>query len=386
MGGVFMFILDINQFRGIDFAHNNELILPFKKMLLSNSFLMENLQRFYNQPLLENTLLEGVDKNYYILKQTWDITTDHYCFSPVAFSYMRINLNYFHSIEEGIPKINEECHLIVDRMIESNATSEISQCIGFPNYGRVARLMSHAKLVADLIEFISVDPHSHEKPVLEYIREHLLSTIGSSRKIEDVLHHIKGALEIDVHTVLQATLPLLSPSTLKQIENLVQGVEHIAFIVYPETSLTNLDHLALKAGFANNHQVFPSAIVAKELGSLIGKDQVPTQIFKAWGHNERKEKIGIEIFIPHEQTVIVNHWILEGIGTHIALRVKNKDSLPQIQDILIAQHMHIPEFMHNQPMQNEKEGSITLYFDTDFNHYKLRLEFYWKDEGVDKNS
>lgn len=214
---------------------------------------------------------------------------------------------------------------------------------------------------------------------LEFINHHHLEN-NDFNGVEEIIVTIRETLEIKSSDVLETLIPNLTGEVYKQIESLVSGVEHIAFMVPQETKIELLKTIASQTGFSENQVLFPSTFMAKELGKLIGKKEVPLQIFKAFGKNDRNEVIGIEVFIPKEKNSIVHQWIDQGICTHIALRAKSYESIEQINRILKAQHIEMAEIMQGAPRENLQEGSVSAYYDTYIGTDRFRLEFYFKSE------
>jgi len=202
--------------------------------------------------------------------------------------------------------------------------------------------------------------------------------MNEPQKTHDLLLQIQAILEANKHEVLKALLPQMTLRDLQGIEEEIDGVEHMAFILSPEVSLDALDRLLCQVGFPDNHKTMPSAVLAKELGALLGKEEVATTIFKAWGVNKRREKIGVEIFIPKEHPEVVQQWISQGIGSHLALRVKSEEAIAKIQEIMKSYKIEIPKFMNHKPMKNAVEKSTVLYFDLKGQNHNFRLEFYYK--------
>lgn len=198
------------------------------------------------------------------------------------------------------------------------------------------------------------------------------------RNIKNMLLQVKDLFETDLHQVVGLLLSDLPAEAQNVIENCIERVDHIGFIVSPEFRSNILDSLISEAGFPDNHQSFPSQILSKELGALVKKKEVPTQIYKAWGQNKKHQNVGIEVFVPSADSSLVHNWIYQGKGAHIALKVKSKTSILRILELLNAYHFEIPEFMNGHPMTNKKEGTIVLYFNVRIHNHPFRIEFFSK--------
>src|SRR5579864_686757 len=183
--------------------------------------------------------------------------------------------------------------------------------------------------------------------------------------------------------VLDIFLSKLDTQSRSEIKRVVAAVDHCAFIgtsrAQAESMNISLENIASQEGFPSDQQSFPSMILSRELGSQVGIEEIPTTVFKAQGRNSRGASIGIEVFLPEMDDTILNDWIARSIGTHIALRVKTPKGIMIIQSILLAQGFSMPAFMHNTPMENTTERSITIYFDIPEDDQHMRLEFFYKN-------
>lgn len=359
----------------------------YNNLLLNNNLLSSNIKKIFQQTPQVHILKEEIDQGYYLREQTWDILTDHFCFSPIAFSMMRINLSNANEInptnllpiEEATGRQDTQWQLITENLINKEMDEELNLYLNPPFLGRFSKLIIEDNLVAELIEFVSRHPNEKVRTsLLEYISPHSFVDTNTNRRLEDVLFHIKEALETDIHEVIEILLSKISQEARGQIEDCIEGIEHFAFIVSPDIKLETLDALTTQTGFPLNHQVLPSKVLAKELGALTFKDEVPTQIYKAWGFNRKHQDVGVEIFIPQTNPQLIDQWIHDGRGAHVALRVKDEKSMGVILKLVDAFHIEIPKFMHGQPMRNEKENATILYIDVDIEDYRFRLEFYYK--------
>ena len=150
---------------------------------------------------------------------------------------------------------------------------------------------------------------------------------------------------------------------------------HVGFIVPNEqATMEALGLAASKAGFCSGHSTFDSAIVARELGELRGKSEVPTTIFKAYGNERDRCSKFVEVFIPKEEARIVTTWIEQEVGTHIGLTLGNASDFQKVRHALQAEGFRIPKFMNEEPMTNPLEGSTVLYFDRPDGEENLRIE------------
>lgn len=189
-------------------------------------------------------------------------------------------------------------------------------------------------------------------------------------KTEEAIYEIKHALEIDHQAYLNYFFSNLDETTRKQIANLVDGIDHVAILTLPTTTIETLESLSTRIGLTDNHQVVPSRILTKELGALLGKNEVPTKIFKAWGKSQHNKKIGIEVFITQESIETVQNWIKGRVGEHVSLRVKSQEAFMSVLEILAHHNIPWPEFMQGKPILKHE-----MYFDNVLSDGKVRVEF-----------
>lgn len=214
--------------------------------------------------------------------------------------------------------------------------------------------------------------------IFELLNNTLLNSMTLESKVEKSLQLMKEALDIPIDGVLRYFLNNLTKTAISQIETMVEKIEHIAYLFPAVTPIELLKSIATRNGFPDNHQSFPSTIVSKELGTLCGKEEVPTEIFKAWGKNNKNETIGIEVFIPNIQAAMAYKWIAQGICRHIAIRMKSREDIFEIHKILLEYDPEKSSFKNTAPLVNDKEGSATLYYDKNVSDYIIRLEFFYK--------
>lgn len=215
---------------------------------------------------------------------------------------------------------------------------------------------------------------SHEiAAVLDYHTQHA-DKITPSEMVH-LIKQIKALLEGNHLEFLNALLPKLPLNAVDQIASYVEAIDHFAFIASPSLPKEKIAHLMGKSGFKKDHQHFYSTVLAKELGKLVKKPLVITEIFKARAQNRKHQEIGIEIFIPNETTKRVNRWIHRDRGAHIAFRIRSEEGIDLILKILNKHHVQIPSFMHGHPMKNKQEKTSVLYCETQLENHRFRLEF-----------
>jgi hypothetical protein len=360
----------------------------YEHLLLNDNLLSANLEKTFHQIPQTRILEEQFSGPFYLRKQTWDVLTDQFSFAPIAQTLMRIHLNQgieldpeeAEPIEMAIKDLGLEWHLNTRKLLEET-DAELSNCLNHPAYGRLSQLNINGHVAADLIEFVAKQPNLDQAiPLLESIVAHPLAN-HPERDVEEQLSHIKHLLESDPIKLLYTLFADLPAKAKEAIAKQLVDIDHIAFMTSPHVDFQVLNELAYLTGFPLNHLTFPSTVIAKELGALAAREQIPTQIFKAWGENKHHHKVGIEAFKPEAPAVWVEDWIQHGIGSHLAFRVKFEKSIATILKIIQQHHIEIPAFMNGAPMRNDKEGSIVLYCNIEFNEKPFRVEFCYRKEA-----
>lgn len=349
----------------------------FKEILQRDELLSKSLERVYQHAPQAHLVNETASLHEIQRMQTWDILTESLSFAPVAYSQITakrgvLDVDNLLFLEEVMK--NKSGKIIVEKLIDDTGIEQVEKYLKRPCYGRVASFHINGKEAAKLVEFVSKEPNQKAGLTLfDY-----LSPNKPNVRIDDILLHLHEYLETNKKRVLDAMLPNISVEDLALIDAEVSRVEHIAFMLSPAVREESLDLLLNLSGFPEEHMSFPSKILAKELGALIGKDEVETKIIKAWGTSSSQQKIGVEIFIPKEHPNTINHWICQGIGSHLALRVKSEKSIELLKEILTRYGAIIPKFMNGSAMKNSVEQSTSIYFDIQVQTHNFRLEFYYK--------
>jgi hypothetical protein len=206
-------------------------------------------------------------------------------------------------------------------------------------------------------------------PLISEITQSLISERFTAGKLTSAFHQAKRFMDFtDYSDSLKVLLSKATPTSRAIVENAVSAIDHVGFLVPAGTTIEMLEEAAKENGFTEGHRSFASVIVAKELG-------VPTQIFIC------KEKLpsgdfrAIEVFIPQGDEKIVGRWIEQGVGTHVAFRVKTNEGVEEIKNHLSEDGFEMPGFMNNHAMANPQQGSLTIYFDQQRGPQKLRMEF-----------
>lgn len=357
----------------------------FCKLLGEKELLSQTLEKVYQMRPQTHILSEKKTDHFFERTQTWDLHTDTLHYAPIAHSQIRVDLkngssfdfDHAHFLEE------HEGQIEIEEFIDGLEYPELEHLLVKPYFGRVAKFLLNGKEVATLVEFVSKSPnYKAGLSLFDFICPKSCSENSVACQLQDTLFHIRDFLESTHAEALKALLPQLPTSAIKEIVEEIEGVEHMAFILLPHMKVQHLDWLLTLSGFPENHKTFPSHVLAKELGTLVGKNEVSTQIVKAWGKNLKQQPIGVELFIPEEHPETTQKWIRSGVGAHVAFRVKQEASIDRLQQIFEKKGFSIPGFMHGKPMKNPQEGSTTLYFDINVYSHPFRLEFYHKAPSI----
>lgn len=205
-----------------------------------------------------------------------------------------------------------------------------------------------------------------------------------------VRHTLLGSGELfyRLHKCLLEAKRFLSTTTLSDlVESLISREEnkrcvldcardkfHVGFMVdSDERTLDTLISAANAAGFID-HATFASTIVARELGSLIGKPTVPTTIFKASMQSPNGTCGYIEAFVPEERREIVNGWIHDEVVDHIGLTLKDAFDFQRVSEAFQSEGFKVPSFLNEAQMTNPWQNVTVIYFDKMHRNRKLRVE------------
>ena len=156
-------------------------------------------------------------------------------------------------------------------------------------------------------------------------------------------------------------------------------LDHVGLVV-PVESVAEASEIARAAGFDHWHSRFPSTILARELGALLGLAILPTTALKVCGPPgpEGHARV-VEIFMPHAGEPIVRDWMRRGIGAHVAFSLRGLDALADARRVLEADGFRLPEFLRGGPLTNPVERITTIYFDPPAGAGALRVELCVRD-------
>lgn len=152
---------------------------------------------------------------------------------------------------------------------------------------------------------------------------------------------------------------------------------HIGFLTPPGPTKLALPKAATAAGFSMNHRSFPSTIMSRELGALLGERRVSTTIFKAYAARRSGMLLSFEAFIPDADEAIVTDWIERGVGCHLGVALRSIDAVLRAIEICRGAGFELPRFMGDRPVTNSAEDVTAFYADGDSVVGPLRLEFFY---------
>jgi len=169
--------------------------------------------------------------------------------------------------------------------------------------------------------------------------------------------------ELDVHGLLaRSGVPALAA-----LGRLVGPVDHVGFVRGP-TPIARLVEAARLAGLVE-HRTFASRVLARELAMRSGLPQVPTTIFKALGAPGV-----VEVFLPEAPGPVLEAWLREGVGAHVAVRLASPDQFPLALELLLEAGFVVPPGLGPRPIDNPDERVLVEYLDGVIDGAPLRLE------------
>jgi hypothetical protein len=161
----------------------------------------------------------------------------------------------------------------------------------------------------------------------------------------------------------------------RSVRESLRDILHVGFII-PDEALTiaDMSRESNEAGFCSGHATFPSTVIARELGELVGCPQIPTTIFTANAEQMHGRSRYVEALIPAQERKPVMRWIEEEIGTHIGLTLASPSAFTTVQDAFQAEGFRIPLFMHGKPIANFDKGVAAIYYEKSHGAEKRRIE------------
>jgi hypothetical protein len=155
----------------------------------------------------------------------------------------------------------------------------------------------------------------------------------------------------------------------------VSCLDHVGFVAFAQSAV-DMDSAAEAAGFGGRRWNFPSRIVARELGLVMGADVVPTTIFRAEGTSTAGAPIAVEVFLPQAIDLrVARRWIERGCAVHVAFAISDSCHFRDVVGIMAEECFRPPTFAHGEPLMNDVENVTALYFDGRVSGQALRIEF-----------
>ncbi len=359
-------------------------VAPLAKNITLNDPIPLSLLIFkkLNKKAQTRFLKEDYTPQSYSVLVTLDLIDESLNFNPIGYSNIQVydpqslpfDFEHIHWLEEAVSNQQIEMRIM---SLDLDGT-ESKELLIQPVLSRHVDLYYQGKKVGEIHDFLSEEVNcSNSLSLVEYLHFHAQKEKGEHKIFEDLMYHIESIIEIDFKKILnQLFEDKLSLSELHTLQSEISSLDHVGFLC-PLSSIPDIDkELSLTEFSTPSH--FKSQILSKELGKKIGKEEVPTEIVKAY-HEEKDKKIGAEIFVPKESHKTVSGWTSQGVGLHLAFKVKEKKSLPLIDKILRQHHIDHPSFMGDKPKINSWDETSTLYFEISSNktHFS-RVEFLYK--------
>jgi hypothetical protein len=219
------------------------------------------------------------------------------------------------------------------------------------------------------------DAHRHlDKNGLFSVRETLLGPGEPRERFHRCLVEAKRFIDT---TSVAGILDLVfeGEENRRSVRGSVRDILHVGFII-PDEALTiaDMSRASNEAGFCSGHATFPSAVIARELGELVGCPQIPTTIFTANAEQMHGRSRYVEALIPIEEKKLVKKWIEEEVGTHIGLTLASPSAFTTVQDAFQTEGFRIPPFMHGKPITNFDKGVTVTYYEKCHGEGKVRIE------------
>jgi hypothetical protein len=157
-------------------------------------------------------------------------------------------------------------------------------------------------------------------------------------------------------------------------------LDHAGFLL-PPWAKPLVSRAASEAGFPLGHRAFPSSLVARELGRIMGRRRLETHIFKAHGRGANRP-VTFEAFIPATTDEIVEGWIRRGVCNHVAVAVAEPSRFVKIYDSFNELGVRMSSFMYNRAVVLPDEDATIMYFDLDTGEHPFRIEIRGEGEIV----
>lgn len=211
--------------------------------------------------------------------------------------------------------------------------------------------------------------------------QHVSAAGDELARIVDVLRGAKDWLErVELGQFLDGALE--GRARWRELFDARDSIDHIGFIL-PGWAKSLVSRAATTGGFPLNHKAFPSALFARELGRLLGRRRLETQIFKAHGRTASNAVVAFEAFIPSGEAEAVDTWVARGACNHVALLIDDAERFWRIRDAFLGAKIAMSGFMYDRAVYLPGEDSTIMYFDLDQSEFPLRLELRVAGEQID---
>jgi hypothetical protein len=207
---------------------------------------------------------------------------------------------------------------------------------------------------------------------LQEIRESLLGEGDGSTR--DCLRH---ALAFLTDATLSNVFDQLCrhPENFERLMRFATHLDHLGFVTFRENP-DGLKMAAEAAGFDDFDLPFPSTIIARELGGLVGTGPVPTAVFKLRRTVKTGTPLVVEVFLPQAiDPAVSRSWIGRARAVHLGIAIAEPESFREVIAIMAKEGFYPPEFMRGEPVANETEHMAAIYFDGSIRSQPVRIEF-----------
>lgn len=154
------------------------------------------------------------------------------------------------------------------------------------------------------------------------------------------------------------------PENRRSVEALVRGPLHVGFL-FPDRGLTpaQMGEASVRAGFAADYSTFSSTVVARELGPLADREEVPTLIFSAATNGACARQGYVEAFIPAIGPSLSRRWAEEEVASHVGLTLADHAASGIAHVAFLREGYAVAPFMQGQAIANPDAGVSVVYYD-----------------------
>lgn len=148
------------------------------------------------------------------------------------------------------------------------------------------------------------------------------------------------------------------------IAAVVAGPIHVGFL-FPggDLSIGQMCEASVRAGLSADYSTVSSTVIARELGMLAGREQVPTLIFTTAANCAGGRKGYVEAFIPDAASGMMQEWIEQEIGSHVGLTLADHAIAHIAHEAFLAEGFAIAQFMNGEAISNPDAGVSVVYYE-----------------------